>query len=103
MAILIPANGDPREVLPKVGPSFDLSELQAFVGGYIEALGLDAGHVMFVNEEGKLTGLPFNYRATVLVRHVIQRNDFIVGDAIICSRLEAGEDPEADAATEAEA
>ena len=37
-----------------------LDALQAAVGGYIEAVTLDANSILVCNEEGKLTGLPAN-------------------------------------------
>ena len=43
-----------------------LSELQAAVGGYIEAVALDGDpwRIMWVNEEGKIEDLPLNEAAT---------------------------------------
>lgn len=39
-----------------------LESFQAAVGGYIEAVGLDANAVLLCNEEGKVIGLPANRR-----------------------------------------
>lgn len=39
-----------------------LTALQDLVGGYIETLTLGGGIVMIVNEEGKILGLPLNFR-----------------------------------------
>lgn len=73
-------------VLPANGAAFSLSELQGFVGGYIEfARRLADGRIMFVNEAGRLHSLPFNFGASVLC------DLDIVGDAILCSPTEAGE------------
>lgn len=38
----------------------DLAALQEIVGGYIEMYGLGGDMTVICNEEGKLTGLPFN-------------------------------------------
>lgn len=91
MATLIPVEGPVREVAPAEGATFTLPELQGFVGGYIEALRLGARWV-FLNEEGKLHGLPTNVRATALMRGRIAADDWIVGDVILCSPMEAGEE-----------
>jgi hypothetical protein len=48
-----------------------LADLQSAVGGYIEAIRLqsdDLSAVLWVNEEGKLRGLPVNVKATRLAR-----------------------------------
>lgn len=91
MAKLIPTSGPVREVAPAEGPTFTLQELQAIVGGYIEALRLGALW-LFLNEEGKLHSLPLNERATALMRGRIADDDWIVGDVILCTPQEAGEE-----------
>ena len=50
-----------------------LKALQAEVGGYIEAISLD-GMAFIVNEEGKLRGLPENFRFG---------NDVLVGTVLL--------------------
>lgn len=60
-----------------------LEELQGAVGGYIEAVGLPDGSTMFLNEEGKLNGLPVNEVATALAREMIQKDDWIAGDVAL--------------------
>jgi hypothetical protein len=65
--------------------------LSAAVDGYLQALdlagiaGLEEGQaVMWLNEEGKLNGLPVNNLATALTRHIgLAPNDLIVGNVII--------------------
>lgn len=47
-------------VSPANGTAFTLEELQKIVGGYIEALYLHDGRIMFLNEDGKRLGLPLN-------------------------------------------
>lgn len=39
-----------------------LEALQELVDGYIETVNLPGGIVMIVNEEGKILGLPLNFR-----------------------------------------
>ena len=47
---------------------------------------------MFVNEDGKRLQLPRNGFATALMYTYLRPDDCIVGTAIICTRIEAGED-----------
>jgi len=96
MAKLIPTSGPVREVAPGTGPTFELIELQQIVGGYIEALRLGALW-LFLNEDGKRLNLPLNERATALMRGRIADDDWIVGDVILCSPTEAGEEAGDDA------
>lgn len=67
----------------KNGTDFQLEELSAIVGGYIECLNFTDGSLLVCNEEGKLMNLPYNERATDLVRKN-GYNDYIVGDVLIC-------------------
>lgn len=96
MAILIPPEGIAHEIEPAHGPAFTLQELQAFVGGYIEAVYLSDGRIMFINEDGKREELPINAIATELARMSgLAPWDQIVGPAIVCTRAEiAEEEPE---------
>jgi hypothetical protein len=62
-----------------------LKEMQEVVGGYIEFLYLKDNLVMVVNEEGKMVGLPFNARATQLIKEN-NINDIIVGDVLVINK-----------------
>lgn len=84
MATLYRTNGTQEEVLPKNGESFDLKEMQTFVGGYIEIVESPDERLIVLNEEGKLQGLPLNRAATAIYANP---HDFIVGDALV---VEAG-------------
>jgi hypothetical protein len=79
-------------VAPSRGPAFSLAELQAVVGGYIEAVRLQDGSWMFVNEDGKRLQLPLNRSATLLAQTwgFLPPWDQIVGDVIVMTTLEAG-------------
>ena len=91
-AIVIPADGSPAKL---VDDTIDLKYMQGVVGGLIECVAIyeiltDAGrkHVeadLFVNEEGKLIGLPTNPRATDLAALTIGGwvHDVIKGDVIV--------------------
>lgn len=100
MAVWIRAGLDPEPITPKDGKIFTLSELQELVGGYIEALQLTNGLIMWLNEDGKGMRLPANPVADLIAHHHcrIAFNDCIVGDVVLASREESGEadGPEAD-------
>jgi hypothetical protein len=78
-AILIKVDCQP-EIIETNGT---LAELSAAVGGYIEIVSLSEDAHAYVNEEGKLLGLPINDAATA----IFQRNngpvDVICGNMII--------------------
>ena len=48
--------------------------------GWVEAVGLERGRIMLVDEEGLLKGLPFNKKASELAVRTI------VGKVIVCDR-----------------
>jgi len=83
-ALFIGIDGTEKEVIPKDGKHFSLVELQAFVGGYIQVIQLSDGNLLVLNEEGKITGLPFNERATQLTEGAgLQVGDVIVGNVLV--------------------
>lgn len=81
----------------KIGTDLSLSEMEDAtyksvsdaVGGYIEHITLDGvfeGFSLYVNEEGKLNGLPFNDIATAVWERVFGiYTDVIVGNAVLVS------------------
>ena len=64
-----------------------LESLQTTVGGYVEVAHLEQmGLDMYLNEEGKLSGQPFNKRATVVAFNLHWRHaqgDYIAGDVMV--------------------
>ena len=70
-----------------------LTEMQKFVGGYIEVVqSSDTKHDIILDEEGKLKGKPLNKEATELYLGEEQDDtsagwdfDYIVGDVMILS------------------
>ena len=90
MATLVSATGPTRMVTPRDGKTFALDELQALVGGYIEALRTREGGWLILNEDGKRLELPVNIVATHIMRGLIREDDDIVGDVVLCTPLEAG-------------
>jgi len=64
----------------------DLADYQQAVGGYIEAVDIKvAGHeaTIYLNEEGKMFGLPLNRSVTRLATGRIFEGDYIAGDVVI--------------------
>jgi hypothetical protein len=78
--LLLKADGT-EQVVESKKAKFSLDELQGFVGGYIELAPTKDGRDMYLNEEGKLDGLPLNPKATALYKYA--GHDVIVGDMII--------------------
>jgi len=92
MALLIAPSGSVREIHPEYeAASFTTSELHELVDGWLECVHLPDGRLMWINEEGKLRGLPSNPLATLLARSVLQPYDYIAGPAVVTTRQEAGE------------
>lgn len=98
MAVWIKANGEREEVFPPnpkgiKRPKFKLDDLQRYVGGYIELVRLNRNRKMWVNEEGKIHGLPYNAEATAIVAGVSDQllagTGMIVGDVLITEPGEA--------------
>jgi len=62
----------------------ELEQLQAAVGGYIQAVNLSDDITLWCNEEGKIMNLPHNPIAQVLWDKFFGANtDLIVGDVVI--------------------
>lgn len=94
MAKLIKANSETSEQQPANGGQFTLAEMNAFVGGYLEAVNLFDGSVMYVNEEGIRLQLPINEKATALVRQKRPTDGWVIpilGDVIVCTLVETGD------------
>jgi len=64
-----------------------LPDYQAALGGWVEAIHIEKPSMtLFVNEEGKIRGLPRNARATALwwlLSPSIRQLDVIVGDTVL--------------------
>ena len=87
MGILMKANGDVSEVYPAEKKGFSLKELQGFVDGYIEIVGVGK-QFMVLNEEGKLNGLYINIKATEIFQKHYGATDVIVGDILLADANE---------------
>lgn len=86
MSVGISIPSDDKESLV-VKDFHSLGDYQRAVGGYIEAIGLGHhGLGFFANEEAKLIGLRFNWRATMLWwlhQFPDRSNDVICGDVVL--------------------
>lgn len=102
LAVKVPAEGT-ATVIDYSGN--ELENLQSHVGGWIEQITLSQGnYTMFVNEEGKLNGLPYNMKATALfIANFPTTDDIIVGDVLITGGVDKeGEQLGLDQATASE-
>lgn len=77
-----------KEVREKVYPKLTLEDLQAAVEGYIELIRLDSKNDLYVNEEGRLRGIPYGFTLSCLPHH---NNPSLVGNAIILSHDDEGD------------
>ena len=67
-----------------------LEDFQQHVGGYVEALSSDDGdHTIWLNEEGKIAGLPVNSKGHRIVHEltILAPDDVIVGPVLITGDL----------------
>jgi hypothetical protein len=81
IALIIRTNGTKEVTLFNEGTFLELA--QKTVGGWIQLVRLGDRGDLYLNEEGKLDGLPQNPTATALYSEEYGLNDFIVGDVII--------------------
>lgn len=89
MAKIYKTNGEVLDIEPKNGTDFQLEELQAIVGGFIQIIEISDTEIMVMNEEGKLENLPFNEKATAIYqKSILGVEDFIVGDVLVCKDKE---------------
>ena len=85
-AKLYKVDGSIKEVRPRNGKTFQLEEMQRFVGGYIEVINMGVKKFMIVNAEGKISGLPVNFVATELYKKQKGYHELFVGNVIICDK-----------------
>jgi hypothetical protein len=80
--LLKPQNETAETIVPKNGKFFELEELQAFVGGFIESVYHDDTGWFFVNEDGKRLNMTPNAVATRTFRQLTKIHDTILGPAV---------------------
>jgi hypothetical protein len=77
--VMVKHPGKPLELIT-IGN--DLKSMQSLVGGYIECVNFDGNKLnMICNEEGKLSGLPYNFD---------WYSDFVVGTVFFCTHDSEG-------------
>ncbi len=92
MATLITPEGKISTITPKNGLAFTTDELHSLVDGYLECVYLSNGRLMWIDEEGKLKDKRPNMVATFIALDVLMPGDVIVGNAVITTLSEAGEE-----------
>ena len=89
MAKLYKTNGEVVEITPENGKKFTLEEAQKYVDGYVELVGLKHREQLICNEEAICYDLPFNKKATEVLRE--NYGPFaqdLYGDIIHCLKKE---------------
>lgn len=90
--IVIPADKKMPQTATQFTRRVELSELQAGVGGLVEAVpylntyrheGKRVACFAFCNEEGKLKALPLNERATAIWHSQARAGDVLLGPVVI--------------------
>lgn len=83
--VLAKRTGTLQPIRPMNGESYTLTEMQHYVGGYIETVNVGNGKVLVVDEEGKLKGkLPNRIATGWLQEEGI--HDGVAGDAMLIDR-----------------
>lgn len=84
MKVLYISTNDAVTLRHSVDEFVSYETLSNAVGGMIEAVTLPSGITLWVNEEGKLNGLPVNKVATNLMTRAFgQQFDILVGNVIV--------------------
>lgn len=78
MGLWIKTGGSVKDIAPQNGKDYKWHELKKYVNGYIEIVRLGDGKIIVCNEEGKLIGLPVNWKASMMCGQTI------VGDVVLC-------------------
>lgn len=83
--VLAKCTGTLQPIRPMNGKSYTLTEMQHYVGGYIETVSLGNDKVLIVDEEGKLQGKLPNMIATGWLQEE-GIHDYVAGDAMLIDR-----------------
>ena len=83
-AKIIYTDKEAEDYTPKNGKTFELTEMQEIIGGYVEPIRLNDGRIIIVDEEGKSKDKAVNIPATNILRRDHFTTDYIVGTAIVC-------------------
>lgn len=89
MAQLFKTTGEVIEITPQNGKKFSLEEAQKLVGGYVELVPLKHRKQLICNEEGIILGMPYNAKATEVLRENYGPHaQHLYGDIILCMTKE---------------
>ena len=83
-AKIIYTDKEAEDYTPKNGKTFELTEMQEIVGGYVEPIRLNDGRMIIVDEDGNSKDKAVNIPATNILRRDHYTTDYIVGTAIVC-------------------
>ena len=83
-AKIIYTDKEAEDYTPKNGKTFELTEMQEIIDGYIEPIRLNDGRMIIVDEDGKSKDKAVNIPATNILRRDHFTTDYIVGTAIVC-------------------
>ena len=83
-AKIIYTDKEAEDYTPKNGETFELTEIQEIIGGYVEPIRLNDGRMVIVDEDGKSKNKAVNIPATNILRRDHFTTDYIVGTAIVC-------------------
>ena len=83
-AKIIYTDKEDEDYTPKNGKTFELTEMQEIVGGYVEPIRLNDVRMIIVDEDGKSKDKAVNIPATNILRRDHFTTDYIVGTAIVC-------------------
>lgn len=85
LALVIPTDQRRKAYLRPV----EVDQINRIVDGYLEMVRLSSRSHMYVNDDGKSRGLPYNITATRLLRFsplgeaLVENGDFVAGTAIV--------------------
>lgn len=83
----IKADGTVTDVNPEKGKKFTLQEAQGYVNGYVQIItDLGGGQIMIINSDAGPLRLPYNQKATDLLRVFNPRVIDIHGDVLLCDK-----------------
>ena len=83
-AKIIYTDKEAEDYTPKNGKTFELTEMQEIIGGYVEPIRLNDGRMIIVDEDGKSNDKTVNIPATNILRRDHFTTDYIVGTVIVC-------------------
>ena len=72
------------EIEPKNDKKYDLEDVQALVGGYVELVHLNGDNIMLLDEDGLLKNKPVNMQATIHAEQLGWQGGLLVGSVLFC-------------------